>query len=112
LADISRHKTGLEPPNALQGIKNQSDLSTRLFAVLETENILEREQKFDRIRWEYANEICTYHYFDIDKVLCFWLKVSIIERWMRLDKATGQALFKDLVQEIKTVKYNENHRNS
>jgi len=112
LAELSRHRAESASANVMQGLKNRSDLSASLFAVLDTENILEREQKFDRLRWSYANEICTFHHFDIDIILCFLLKASIIERWMRLDKARGQELFKNLVTEIKTVKNNENHRNS
>jgi len=112
LATVSLLKEASAPANALQAVKNQSDLSARLFAALETEHIVEREQKLDRLRWERATEICTFHYFDIDVILCFLLKVSIVKRWMHLDKARGQKLFKELVTEIKTVKYNENQRNS
>jgi len=85
-------------------LRNQSDIAPRLLTILETENILEREQKLDRLRWDKANELCTFHYFDVDVVLCFLLKISIIERWMRLDKVRGRELFGEMVREIKANK--------
>ena len=84
------------------GLKSQIDFAPRLFSILEEENILEREQKLDRLRWDKANEICTFHHFNINVILCFLLKTSIIERWLTLNRERGQELFKTLVHEIKT----------
>lgn len=82
------------------GLKEQSELVASLLAILEEVHILEREQKIDQLRWEKGNEICASHFFDIDVILCFLLKASIIHRWMLLDKIQGQQLFKTLVKEI------------
>lgn len=84
----------------------RSELATFLFSILETGNILEREQKLDQLRWNKANELCTFHYFSIEVILCFLLKLSIVERWIGLDKVRGQELFNTLVQEIKETPKN------
>jgi len=83
------------------GLKSRLDFAPKLFSILEEENILEREHKLDRLRWDKANEACVFHYFDINVVLCFLLKVSILERWFALDRERGQELFQGMVQEMR-----------
>jgi hypothetical protein len=58
------------------GITHLSELSAPVLKILENENILEREQLLDLLRWERANEICTFSYFDINVILSFLLKAS------------------------------------
>jgi len=62
---------------------------------------VEREQKTDMLRWEKATELTTFHYFDIDVILAFLLKASLVARWAKLDKETGTRLFRELVEEVK-----------
>ena len=69
--------------------------------ILENKNIMEREQNIDLLRWEKANEICTYNYFDIDVILSFILKSALVQRWAKLDKAAGEKMFMQLVADIK-----------
>ena len=121
LSALSARKAGRDPGTALIGndpinetlstskapdfgLREELPMGVRLFSILEGENILEREMQLDRLRWEKADEICDNHYFDLDVILNFLLKVSIIERWMRLEKSKGEALFKTLVQEIQDSK--------
>ena len=82
------------------GLKDQAEWFSFLLSILEELNLLEREQKIDRLRWEQANAISANHYFTMDVILCFLLKASILNRWMVLDKVEGQQLFKKLVKEI------------
>ena len=39
--------------------------------------------------------------FDIDNVLCYYLRLSILERWSRLDEATGERTFREIVLGLK-----------
>lgn len=55
----------------------------------------------DLLRWNIANEICTFNYFDIERILLFLLKASIVKRWSKLDKKTGAELFRKFVSEVK-----------
>ena len=86
------------------GLREELPMGVALFSILESEHILEREQQLDRLRWEKANEICDSKYFTIDNILCFLLKIAIIERWIVLEKTKGEAFFKAIVQEIKNSK--------
>lgn len=78
-----------------------SAYSAVLHKIMQLKNPLEREQQIDKLRWDTAVQLTTFHYFDIDVILAFLLKASIVSRWAKLDKETGSRLFKELVQEVK-----------
>ncbi len=82
-------------------LKNVSEYAATLHRIMQVKEPLEREQQLDRLRWEKANELATFHYFDIDVILAFLLKATLVARWDKLDKETGSRLFKALVDEVK-----------
>lgn len=74
-----------------------------IFRVAESEaEMQEKEKNIDKIKWEYLEEQTFFHFFSIEKILSFLLKLQITERWLRLDKETGTALLEKLINEIKT----------
>lgn len=83
------------------GLSQLSATAASVIKILEVENILEREHQMDLLRWNIANEICIFNYFDIDKILLFLLKASIVKRWSKLDKKTGAEIFRKFVSEVK-----------
>lgn len=82
-------------------LKSTSEYATVLHKIMQLKEPLEREQQIDRLRWEKAESLATFHYFDIDVILAFLLKASLVARWAKLDKITGERLFKELVAEVK-----------
>lgn len=82
-------------------LSHYSEIAPTLLKILSNTNILEREQQIDLLRWQKANEICTFNYFDINPILSFILKVSLVNRWTLLDKKIGIELFDQLVKEVK-----------
>lgn len=90
------------------GLSNDVEFATRLIQILENPNILEKEQLLDQLRWNKANEICTFNYFDNNVILSFILKSHILKRWSELDRKRGAILFRQLVEEVKgTYKLNK-----
>lgn len=83
------------------GLSLYSEVGPAIIKILENNNILQREQLLDEIRWNKANEICTFNYFDINVILSFLLKASIVKRWNTLDRKKGAEIFKQLVNEVK-----------
>lgn len=63
---------------------------------------IEKEKAVDKIKWEYLDENTFFHFFTIEKVLAFTMKLLLIERWMKLDKETGKQLLDKLINELKT----------
>ena len=61
----------------------------------------EKEKNIDKILWDYLDEHTFFHYFTIEKIVSYIIKLSIIERWMKLDEETGKALLNKLIEDIK-----------
>ena len=70
-------------------------------AILETDDILGRERALDNFYWKAADALTVLDVFDLDLILAFVVKLKQVERWLRLDEATGRELFRKLVKEIK-----------
>ena len=52
--------------------------------IMETENLVEREKKIDLLRWKKLEEMSFFHYFTVEAILSFIIKLMIIERWIML----------------------------
>lgn len=70
-------------------------------AILETDDILGRERALDNFYWKSADALTVLDVFDLDLILAFVVKLKQVERWLKLDEATGRELFRKLVKEIK-----------
>ncbi|MDX8339103.1 DUF2764 family protein [Draconibacterium sp. IB214405] len=74
-----------------------------LFKIAESNlELIEREKAIDKIKWEYLDENTFFHFFTIEKILAFTIKLLLIERWMKLDTQTGKQLLNKLIDELKT----------
>ncbi len=61
------------------------------------ESPLEAERFLDRLRWERIEELEKEHYFDIDYLVAYALKLQILERWQRIDSEGGMQVLQGLV---------------
>ena len=68
---------------------------------LAEKDLLEREKALDDLIWKKAEDLTTFHYFDIDAVLGYLAKLKIADRWIVLDEEKGRELFQQLVKEVK-----------
>lgn len=53
---------------------------------------LEAERMLDSARWEKLEELCFGHYFDLEFLLIYGLKLLILERWERIHTADKVSL--------------------
>lgn len=74
-----------------------SYVDTMVAAMSEGGNIIEKERAVDRLRWQMADELTLFNYFDIDKVLAYLVKVGILERWTALDAGRGGEILAGMV---------------
>lgn len=79
--------------------------------ILNMDNILLREQQYDKYIWEKVDQIVVMDILNIDLILAFLVKSKIVERWCTLDKSIGQQLLATLISEVrgtfKGVEFNE-----
>lgn len=69
--------------------------------VLAQKDILTREKGLDDIMWMKLDAMSLFHYFDLTAILSYVAKLHIVDRWLRLDDATGREMFKKLVNEVR-----------
>jgi len=57
---------------------------------------LAAEQVLDRARWDYLDELETGHYFDLEKVIVYYLRLQILHRKALFDAESGAAAFEEI----------------
>ncbi len=77
-----------------------SYIDAAIAAVNDEHNLLDKERKLDRIRWDMASELSVFDYFDIDAVLAHLVKVNLAARWSLLDVKYGRQMFERLMAEL------------
>ena len=76
----------------------------KVFEVLGSSDILQRERSLDDLMWEQIDKLCLLQVFSLDVILAFCAKLQIVVRWLKLDPQRGAQLFKELVNEIRNNK--------
>lgn len=66
--------------------------------ILEAANPLEKEKKLIFMRWEYIEELELGHFFDIDFLILYYIKLQLLERLFSFDKEKGQKIFDTLCE--------------
>lgn len=71
--------------------------------VLNCGDILRRERGLDDLRWRKIDDLTILDDFDIEAILGYVAKLKIIDRWLQLDPDSGRALFRRLVEDIRST---------
>lgn len=72
-----------------------------ILRIAEERDIARRERLIDLLKWRWMDDWTFVRIFDIDNVLCYYLRLQILERWSRLDATQGEATFRAIVQGLK-----------
>jgi hypothetical protein len=67
---------------------------------LESQGPPEREKQIDLIRWDALDELTILSHFAVETVLAFVVKLSIVDRWRRLDRESGKAMLQRLTDDL------------
>lgn len=91
--------------------EGEFEKSGEVHRILYGPNLVSREKGLDEMMWNKIDELNTFDYFNVSTVLGYIAKLKIIDRWLKLDEATGREMFRQLVSEIrgtfKGVEFNE-----
>jgi hypothetical protein len=60
--------------------------------------ILEAEKLLDEERWRMLDELCLGHYFDIDFLVIYALKLLMLERWQRIRTADSLQMLEQVLK--------------
>ncbi|MCC8143447.1 MAG: DUF2764 domain-containing protein [Tannerellaceae bacterium] len=83
------------------GLGDTLDYLPALQRIAEEPNLVEREKKLDLLKWEWLDEYTFFKPFDVESVFAYLLKLEMIERWLTLDKETGEQTFREIVGSMK-----------
>ncbi len=73
----------------------------QIFRIIQSDNVaLEKEKSIDKLKWQYLDEHTFFHFFTIEKIISFVIKLQIIERWKKLDKKSGQDFLNQFTNEL------------
>ncbi|MGV8827180.1 MAG: DUF2764 family protein [Breznakibacter sp.] len=82
------------------GLSGEIGHLDQLLQIFEMTNLQEREMRLDILRWNFYDEVTFFHYFSVEKILAFVLKLFVVERWSALDEKRGRELFEKLIAEL------------
>ena len=60
---------------------------------------LEAERAIDKKRWEKIEDLSKGHYFDIDYLVAYALKLQILARWERISSSNGMEVLQGLLNQ-------------
>jgi hypothetical protein len=72
----------------------------KLLSIWDGGNLMDREKQIDLMSWQWIDDHTFFHYFTIEKILGFMLQLEIAERWLALDRQTGESMFRHLLDAI------------
>ena len=83
------------------GLETELEYTGQVLNIAEKNNLLAREKSLDQFKWEQLNGFTLFHYFSIEVVLAYIMKLQMIYRWMELDEKTGREMIESLISELK-----------
>ncbi len=82
------------------GLRGELSYIDAVIAACDEQNLLDKEHKIDKIRWDEADALVWADYFNIDAILAYLVKINIVARWMRLDERRGREMLTKLMAEL------------
>ncbi len=75
-----------------------------IFRILDNNNLnlSDRKKNIDLLKWKYLDEKITFKYFSIEVIISYVIKLRITEKWIKLDKKTGEEMFNKLLKDLET----------
>ncbi|NLU39394.1 MAG: DUF2764 family protein [Bacteroidales bacterium] len=63
-------------------------------------DLFERERRIDLLKWNWLEEKGFFHYFDMEHLFIYLVRLSLLERWVRLEKETGRKVFREMISQL------------
>ncbi|KGN69313.1 DUF2764 family protein [Porphyromonas sp. COT-239 OH1446] len=73
----------------------------QIIQIAEEEDITRRERMIDLLKWRWLDDETFVKVFDMENVLSYYIRLGIIERWLKLDERQGEERFRSIVHGLK-----------
>ncbi len=79
---------------------SEIDWTTEILKIISMSDILKKERALDNLRWQFLEKITIFEYFNINFIISYVLRLTIVSRWLLLDEKIGREMFDKLVGAI------------
>lgn len=83
------------------GLAGVMDNLAEVMALVEIDNLMEREKQMDAIRFAWLEEKTLFVDFSLENVLAYYLQAEMLNRWAVLTVEQGEKVFRELVSGMK-----------
>ncbi len=84
------------------GISYEFPKLEEILKAIDDDQLMDREKRIDYIKWNLLDDETFFFYFTIEKIFSYLIKISIIERWLKLHPDTGKQMFNELLNTLET----------
>ena len=102
LNDQRSKKLGLSASKYRNDGEKEVRIGEAVRQALLNENALEAELSLLSLKWKYLDEIAALHYFDVEALLSYAVKLQLLERKSLFTKEEGNAEFKRLFSNLQS----------
>jgi hypothetical protein len=90
LTRLRAQRLGWDVTTALRSAGRDPELATVAARILENESPRAAEDELDRARWTFLDGLEFGHYFDLESLALYWLKLRVLERRAVFNKDRGR----------------------
>ena len=90
-------KKSLPPEKYLHPAEDELDAINAGQAACEEESPVKAEELLDRARWRFLEELEVSHYFDLAKLIIYFLKLQILEKRFAMQADRGKERYKTMI---------------
>lgn len=84
------------------GLTGMLDYFESIQRLNDNDRLQERERQLDDMRWKWLEDNSVFNYFTVERLFVFLLKLSIVERWEKLDADKGMQRYNEMIAELKS----------
>jgi hypothetical protein len=82
------------------GLNKEFPIFDQLNRIKDIKDIFEREKAIDQLRWKWIDNQNFFQYFTIDRILGYYCKIIMLNRWMSLSHKEGELAFGIILQNL------------
>lgn len=83
------------------GLAGEYSYVEKVIALMESDDLVERERGLDLLIWDFLDEAVLFEYFSIERVISFMLKLMIVERWSKMSPESGRKVFMEMIRKFR-----------
>jgi hypothetical protein len=71
-----------------------------MIRIAEETDLFEKERKIELLKWDWLENKGFFHFFDLEYLFIYLLKIEMLERWIKLEKETGRTIFREMIGQL------------